>query len=267
MDDIPEDIENSITSKAMRAGLNIVGGAIPFLGGFLSAGAAAWSEHEQEKVIEFLKYRQQMLEQELKEQYKTIHEVMQRLHHLGHDVSDRIKSTSYQNLVQRCFRNWSDVSSETKREYVRNILVNAASSDLSKDDIIKLFIDWINQYSEFHFQVIACIYRHPNGISRGHIWDEIGKQVVKENSADADLYKLLIRDLSTGGIIRQYRATDYSGKFIASPKSRSKPLSSGNTLESAFDRSKQYVLTELGQQFVHYAMSEVSIKLGHSDDS
>lgn len=39
-------------NRAFRAGLNIAGGMIPFLGGALSAAASAWSEHEREKVNE-----------------------------------------------------------------------------------------------------------------------------------------------------------------------------------------------------------------------
>ncbi|UQY80227.1 hypothetical protein HAV_00417 [Candidatus Hepatincola sp. Av] len=41
-----------------------------------------------------------------------------------------------------------------------------------------------------------------------NIWQNLGKKEVREDSADADLFKLIIRDLSTGGIIRQYRPTD-----------------------------------------------------------
>lgn len=252
---------NNKRNKILRAALNTVAGAIPFVGGGLAATSAVWSENEQDRVNEFLKYRQQMLEKEINEQLQTIHEIMQRLHMLGVDVSDRIKSTEFQSLVQKCFRDWPEINSEFKRECVRNILVNAASCNLSKDEVIRLFINWINQYSEFHFQVIACIYRHPNGISRGQIWQNIGKLNTREDSAETDLYKLLIRDLSTGGIIRQYRITDYSGNYLPAPKS--KRPSASNTLESAFDMIKQYVLTELGKQFVHYAMNDVSTKIEH----
>jgi hypothetical protein len=33
-------------------------------------------------------------------------------------------------------------------------------------------------------------------------------------------------------------------------------------MESAFEDSKPYVLTELGKQFVHYTMSEVVARIG-----
>ena len=87
--------------------------------------------------------------------------------------------------------------------YIRNILSNAAASQLSSDDVVRMYIDWINDYSEMHFQVIGAIY-NSGGIIRGAIWKKIGKGPVREDSADADLYKLLFRDLSTGGVIRQH---------------------------------------------------------------
>ena len=254
-------------SKMTRAGLNLASGSIPFVGGALSATASAWSEREQEKVNEFLKYRQQMFEKELHAQLRTIHEIMKRLDKINLDVSERIKSSKFQSLVEKSFSNWSDINCEVKREYIRNVLVNAASTSISSDEVVKMFIEWINKYSELHFQVIACIYRNQNGISRGKIWEDIGKMTVKENSAEADLYKLLIRDLSTGGIIRQFRPTDYDGNFIKKSSSKTRSRASGKTMESAFDASKLYVLTELGQQFVHYAMSDVSTKIEYQQES
>jgi hypothetical protein len=254
-------------AKITRGALNITSGAIPFVGGALSATAAAWSEYEQDQVNTFLKYRQEMFEKELAEQLRTIHEITQRLDKIDLDVSERVKSSEFQNLVERCFRNWSNINTEAKISYIRNMLVNAASTSMSSDDVVRLFIDWVNQYSELHFQVIACIYKHLNGISRGRIWDELGKAKVREDSADADLYKLLIRDLSTGGIIRQYRQTDYNGDFIKVSASKPKPRGSSRTMESAFDASKQYTLTELGKQFVHYAMIAISTKIEYQKEA
>jgi hypothetical protein len=44
-------------AHAIRALLNIAGGAIPFVGGVLSAGSGAWSEREQETHFEDGGYR------------------------------------------------------------------------------------------------------------------------------------------------------------------------------------------------------------------
>jgi hypothetical protein len=45
-DDFPEGHH---AGKFIRGGLQIVGGAVPFAGGLLSAVAGAWSEGEQDK--------------------------------------------------------------------------------------------------------------------------------------------------------------------------------------------------------------------------
>lgn len=129
---------------------------------------------------------------------------------------------------------------------------------------MKLFIDWIDTYSDFHFEVVGEIYRS-NGVSRGGIWRNLGKPTVREDSAEADLFKLLIRDLSTGSVIRQYRETDYHGNFLKK-ENRHVPKGQGSrTMESAFDDDKGYGLTDLGKQFVHYAMTEITPRISFSE--
>ena len=56
-------------------------------------------------------------------------------------------------MVKKTFRDWAGVESEEKRILIRNILANAASTSVSSDDVVRMFIDWIGQYSELHFQV------------------------------------------------------------------------------------------------------------------
>jgi hypothetical protein len=89
------------------------------------------------------------------------------------------------------------MESRKKQEYVRNLLSNAAAAKFVSDDVVMLFLAWLNQYSESHFAVIAEIYKAP-GITRAGIWDALGKDDVREDSAEADLFKLLVRDLSGG---------------------------------------------------------------------
>lgn len=105
-------------------------------------------------------------------------------------------------LLKKAFRNWSSVDTEYKRQRMRNILSNAAAAHTTSDDVVRLFIDWVNLYSDFHFEVVGEVYRSP-GITRGEIWDNLGRPQVREDSADADLFKMLIRDLSTGSVLRQ----------------------------------------------------------------
>jgi hypothetical protein len=131
------------------------------------------------------------------------------------------------------------------------------------DDVISLFIEWLQTYSEFHFEVIGEIYRHP-GSTRGEIWHSLGKQHVREDSAEADLFKLLVHDLSTGRIVRQHRETDGAGSFIAKRPQKPSMRGTTRTMKSAFDDSERYELTALGQQFVHYAMTELSLKIAYA---
>lgn len=252
--------ESGKVAKISRGALQTVGGAVPFAGGILSAIAGAWSESEQERVNHFLESWVRMLQDELKEKEETIIEVMARLDLHDEAISQRVSSSEYQSLVKKTFREWSGAESEEKRVYIRNILSNAAASSVSSDDVIRMYIDWINQYSELHFQVIGAIY-NSDGITRGQIWRKIGKGAVREDSADADLYKLLFRDLSTGGIIRQHREVDAFGNFLQKPSQRRPKGSGPKPSVSAFDENEGYDLTGLGQQFVHYAMSELPPKI------
>ena len=255
--------ESGKIARISRGALQVVGGAIPFAGGCFSAIAGAWSEGEQEKVNRFLEHWVRMLHDELKEKQETIIEIMARLDLQDEAIAQRVESREYQSLVKKTFREWSGAESDQKRIYIRNILANAAASTVSSDDVVRMYIDWINQYSELHFQVIGAIY-NSGGITRGGIWRKIGKGPVREDSADADLYKLLIRDLSTGSIIRQHREVDYHGNFIAKTPQRSPKGSGPKPSVSAFDENEGYELTGLGQQFVHYAMSDLPLRIEFS---
>lgn len=252
--------------KVSRGALEAVGGAIPFAGGIFSAISSVWSENEQEKVNRFFDHWVKMLDDELKEKEETIIEIMARLDIQDQLIAERLESTSYQSLIKKTFREWSGAESEEKREYIRNILSNAASCHVSSDDVVRMFIDWINQYSEMHFQVIGAIY-NSDGITRGEIWQKIGKGGVREDSADADLYKLLFRDLSTGGIIRQHRKRDYHGNVVPKSPQRSPKGSGPKAPVSAFDEMEGYELTALGQQFIHYAMTDLPMRIDFNRDN
>jgi len=226
------------------------------------AVATNWHDKAQEKVNRFIEEWVRMLEDELREKEATILEIMARLDLQDEKVSERVSSKEYQSLLRKTFREWAGAESEEKRVWIRNILANAAASSISSDDVVRLFIDWISSYSELHFQVIAKIYEAGSrGTSRGGVWQSLGRAAVREDSADADLYKLLYRDLSTGGIVRQHRETDYHGNFIAKQPVKRSTSSTGKTYTSAFDTAELYELTELGKQFVHYAMSDLPLKV------
>lgn len=256
-------------AKIVRGGMQIAGGlVVPFASGFLSAAAGAWSENEQEKVNSFFREWVKMFKDEMREKEQTILEIVARLDIHDDEISKRMRSNEYQSLLKKTFREWSGAESEKKREYIRNILTNAAASSVTSDDVVRLFIDWLKNYSEMHFDVIASVY-NTNGITRGGIWKKIGKAAVREDSPEAGLYRLLIRELNIGGIIRQHRQKDPSGNFYGkAPQKRNVASSSGpKQMESAFDETEQYELSELGQQFVHYAMTDLPLKIEYKPQS
>jgi len=247
-----------------RAGLEVIGGALPFVGGILAAGASFWSEREQQAINDFLRAQIAMMHEELREKQRVLGEVVARIDIHDEQIKNRIRSDEYQSILKKAFRNWAGTESQKKQEYVRNLLSNAAATTIVSDDVIMLFLDWLQRYSEFHFAVVGEIYRN-KGTTRGRIWSKLGRRAVREDSADADLFKLLIRDLSTGGVIRQHRETDYAGNFVAKKPSQSR--GNARAMTSAFDNEDQYELTALGSQFVHYVMTELTPKITYTATS
>ena len=230
-------------------------GSIPWVGGFISAAISLKTEEgslRQESI-----QTQWLDEHEIKMKRlgQSINEIGQRFETLGDQIDDRIQSESYLDLVRKSFRTWDKSDTDEKRKYIGNLISNAAGTRLCSDDVVRLFIDWLDLYHEAHFSVIRKIYKDP-GCTRYDIWMTIHGELVREDSADADLFKLLIRDLSTGGVIRQARDTTEDGRFLKNQRSR-RGHHTSMTIESAFEDSKPYVLTELGKQFVHYTMTEI----------
>ena len=219
----------------------------------LGAVAGAWSEAEQGRINERIAALLAMEQEKLKEMVQTLLEVEARLDTQDEKIKQRIDSPEYLSLVKKCFRDWAGAESKEKRAYIRNLLVNAAKTTISDDDTLRLFIRWIEEYSEMHFAVIKVIYRRP-GVSRADIWREIKGTVAHDNSPEADLFKLLIDDLSLGHILRQQRDTNSQGEFLKKAK---KSPSRAGVMKSAFNGDDEYELTALGKHFVHYVMDVV----------
>ncbi len=266
-DKIKKDIDNALDAgigpKISRFALACLSG-VPFVGGVFGASAGAWSESEQKRFNSIFASWVKLQEDEVKEIGKTLIEVMIRLDMNNKEIEDRIKSPEYLKLVKKCFRDWSAAESEEKRVLIRNLLANAASTKVCGDDVIRLFIEWIDRYSEAHFRILKVIYTNI-GFTRREIWEKVNAQEVKENSAEADLFRLLIHDLSLGRVIRQHRETDYDGSFLKErPAGRRKGYSDRH-MTSAFDDKKQYEITELGRWFVHYTMNEIVPKISYNE--
>lgn len=122
----------------------------------------------------------------------TLESIVNRFQNLGAVVDERIQTEEYLSLVRRAFQVWDDASTDEKRRYVGNVLVNSAGTRICSDDVIRLFLDWLNLYHESHFAVIRQICSN-RGITRYEIWDQIYGELPREDSAEADLFRMLIR--------------------------------------------------------------------------
>jgi hypothetical protein len=187
---------------------------------------------------------------------------------LDESADHRLESEEYLHLVRRTARVWDEADTDGKRRYTANILVHAGGPRIVSDDVVRMFIDFLGTLNEIHLRVIGEVYNN-KGITRLKIWNRIyGMPLPAENSNEADLYRLVIRDLSTGGLIRQHRETTPDGRFLAAQRSRTaRPATTGTrTVETSFDDQDGYELTQLGERFVHYVMTDVTKRIGGPSD-
>jgi hypothetical protein len=261
-DDNVEKIRNELVAtspsakrKVFEKFVSAALGSIPWVGGFLSAAADLKFEQGDAREDNL---QSQWLEEhtrKLRRLSEALNDIGARFEKLGDQIDERIQSEEYLDLVRKSFRTWDTADTDEKRKYIANLITNAGGTKLTSDDVIRLFIDWLDIYHEAHLAVVREIYKSP-GSTRYDIWEAIYTEFPREDSAEADLFRMLIRDLSTGGVIRQARDTTADGQFLKKPRTKARGFTS-STMESSFEDTKPYVLTELGKQFVHYAMSEV----------
>ncbi len=260
---IRDELERLSTTKRKKAERFFLAAlsSIPWIGGLLSASASLDAEIDQGHVNEL---QQQWLDEhrrKLDELARTLADIAQRISSLGPEAETRAESPEYLGLVRKGFSVWDSADTTEKRDYIRRLLSNAAGTSIADDDLVRLFIEWIERYHESHFAVIRAIYRD-QGCTRADIWQSIYGRPVAENSAEADLFKLLIRDLSTGSVIRQHRDTTPDGHFIRKQRTPTRRGAASPVMKSAFDDTEGYELTELGTKFVHYVLNDVVPRIG-----
>lgn len=194
--------------------------------------------------------------EEIRDIGQTLFEIIKRVDLDNKKNRTRLESPQYLKLVRKSFRNWTTAESNLKREFIQNLLVNASINRSSPDYVISIFIDWLDKYSDEHLMLIKELYQAgPTGLTRYELWHRLHSYQPGEDSAEADLYKLLMLDLTTGHIIHQERGKDFHGNFMKAP-SKQESAVSAIPLSTTFDNSKHYVLTELGIQFVIYIIQE-----------
>lgn len=255
------EIEKSETSGSRRAIEKLVVAAlsgIPWIGNLVTAGANLKSEEESNYQNYLLKIWVEQHQRKLIELGQTLQEVQSRFQNFGDEIQQRIESEAYLALVRKAFRAWDQSDTAEKRRMLGNVVINAGSTRACPDDVIRLFLDWTELYNDVHFAVIREIFHNP-GSTRFEIWSALYGELPREDSEEADLFKFLVRDLSTGGVIRQERDVNSLGQFVR--KRPVKRRGTPTTLESAFEDTKPYVLTQLGRKFVHYTMNETVTQL------
>lgn len=230
--------------------------SIPWIGGLLSAAAALDAEKEQGRVNELHRQWLEEHRRKLGELAQDIGDILQRVEQIGPEAEARLESAEYVGVVRKGFRAWDEADTREKREYVRRLLAHAAGTRICTDDVVRLFIEWISYYHEVHFAAIRAIYRSP-GSTRYAIWMELYGETVREDSAEADLFRLVIHDLSTGRVIRQRRERTEGGEFLKKPRRHTPKGYASPVYKSSFDDEDPYELSELGNQFVHYVMTDV----------
>jgi len=260
---IKAEIDKSSPSRRQRIYEAIALAAlssIPWVGGVLSA-AASYKIREGDVTRDSLVDQWMVVHhQRLQFLRQTLEQMASRLEGLGEEIDERIHSEQYLTLVRKTFRQWDEADTDEKRRLLVQLVTNAAGTRISSDDIVRLFLDWLDNYHEAHLAVIREIQKN-QGPTRYDIWIAVyGEPVPRDDSAEADLYKMLIRDLTLGGVIRQPRESDRQGRFLKKQRPPRRVAASAS-MESAFEDTKPYVLTELGSQFVHYAMTELVARL------
>src|SRR6266567_1074358 len=159
-------------------------GSIPWVGGFISAAASIRTE---ERGLRKDNLQTQWLEEHTKKIEKlgsALADVTARFESLGEKIDERIQSEEYLGLVRHAFATWDRAQTDEKRRYVGNLVANAAGTRMCSDDVVRLFIDWLDLYHEVHFAVIREIYKNPVA-TRYDIWMAINEQTVREDSAEA----------------------------------------------------------------------------------
>lgn len=246
-------------AKYARVAMAALSG-LPWVGSVIGAAGTYASENAQQSSYRAMYFWVKIHQEKLREVTEALQGMFERFESFGDRIKDRVESEEYLSLVSKTFHQWDHTETAEKKEMLKRLITNAGGIEMAQDELVRMFLDWIDDYHEFHFAVIGEIYKNP-GITRRGIWEHLRGAIPRDDSEEADLFRLLIRDLSTGGVVRQERQTDYQGRFLKQQSHRGGG-SGSSVMESAFESAKRYELTALGKQFVHYVLTDLATPLG-----
>ncbi len=151
-------------------------GSIPWVGGVIAASSALHAEIEQGRVNEIVGRWLDEHREKINLLGNAIQQIANRLEQFEGEMTDevdrRLNDDQYLTLVRRGFRAWDRSDTDETRDYTRRCLTNAAATRICSDDVVRLFLDWIDKYDEIHFAVIRALYQN-RGATRTYIWDQI----------------------------------------------------------------------------------------------
>ena len=125
--------------------------SIPWIGGVFAAG---WTYKMRENEIIHDDLVERWLQEhtdKLRLLREALEAVVDRLGNLGDEIDARIESPDYLGLLRKAFRQWDNADTEEKRQLVIKLITNAAGTRMVSDDVLRLFLDWIDRYHEVHF--------------------------------------------------------------------------------------------------------------------
>jgi hypothetical protein len=134
-------------------------GSIPWIGGFIAASASLTAEREQQDVNDLQKVWVQEHKEKIAELRDALNDIFNRLDNFGDQIQQRIESQEYLALVRKTFRAWDEADTQEKKQMLKRLIMNAGAIQLCDDDLIRLFLHWVELYHETHFVVVREIYK------------------------------------------------------------------------------------------------------------
>jgi hypothetical protein len=249
----------NFTATAITSAL---GGSVALLagigGGFIQAGMSVQNDDSQRETNELHSACIKEIADTIDELKETIGQILGSIKASDEEFAAKVEDPHYVGLVRKAFTNWSRGQSQEKREIIRRLLSRAADTQSPDYPLFNLFFDWVNRYNELHFRLIRSL-KEQGTATKFQIWEGMGGERVKDDSAEADVFGCLFNDLNLGHIVRKVTARDgATGRKLRASRTQ---RSSSPLLKSVLDNTAPQELTAVGEKFIHYAMDELIDKL------
>lgn len=242
----------SAMGGSMLAFVTGVGGA------FVQAGMSVQNDESQNETNKLHSACIKELGETVGELKDVIGQILESITTSDEEFAAKVEDPNYVELVRKAFSGWSRGQSKEKREIIRRLLSRAADAQNPDYPVFNLFFDWLSRYNELHFRLIRSL-KEQGKATKFQIWEGMGGERVKDDSAEADVFGCLFNDLNLGHIVRKAGGRDpATGRRLKATRA---PRSSSPLLKSVLDNQTPQELTAVGELFIRYAMDELIDKL------